>query len=165
MNKDKPELPRPLPVDRVPRGGSMEEVVAEPAECQDLAGRLDIPALHEARAKLKVSPWRGGGLKVEGEVAADLDQVSVISLEPFRQRVRFPVLRYFLPPGADTGEADADPIVGGEIDLGEIVAETLALELDPYPRRPGESFAVDADTAEARESPFLALRKLVAKPK
>ena len=33
-----------------------------------------------------------------------------------------------------------DPIENGLIDLGEVVVETLALEIDPYPRKDGELF-------------------------
>jgi uncharacterized metal-binding protein YceD (DUF177 family) len=96
---------------------------------------------------------------------ADIDQVSVVSLETFRSEVRYPVLRYYLPPGAVNTEEedDADPIEHGEVDLGEVVAETLALELDPYPRKPGEAFeehieSVDDEPEE--QSPFAGLSKL-----
>ena len=40
---------------------------------------------------------------------------------------------------AKNGIGIAD-ILNGVIDLGEMVAETLALDLDPYPRKPGVSF-------------------------
>ncbi|MDE2384208.1 MAG: DUF177 domain-containing protein [Alphaproteobacteria bacterium] len=137
-----PEFSRPLPVDRVPRKGTHEHIKAEPEECAALAKRFGLPQLHALSARFLAAPWRGGGLKVTGTVEADLEQVSVISLQPFRHRAKFEVERFFLPPkdaGATT-EEDADPIVNGEVDLGVIAAETLGLELDPYPRMPGESF-------------------------
>ena len=40
----------------------------------------------------------------------------------------------------DAVEDDAEPIQNGEVDLGEVAAETLGLELDPYPRKDGEAF-------------------------
>jgi hypothetical protein len=161
------EFSRPLRVDRVPRGGSQEHVTAEREECEALARRLELPALHGLSATLTATPWRGGGLKVEGELVADLEQVSVVSLETFRSDVRFPVLRYFRPASAIGDAPDAaeiDPIVNGEVDLGEVVAETLALELDPYPRKGGESFA-ESDTdakpeAPEKSSPFAMLAHL-----
>ena len=106
---------------------------------------------------------RGGGMKLEGHITADLEQVSVISLEAFRETVSVPLARYFLPHGAvvdNQQEDDADPIDNGWIDLGEVVAETLALDLDPYPRKPGEAFPghVEDDAAEAKApSPFAVL--------
>ena len=91
--------------------------------------------------------------------------MSVISLEAFRETVSIPVSRYFLPPGAvveNEGEDDADPIQGGIVDLGEVVAETLALDLEPYPRKPGEAFAehVEDDAAPGENpSPFAVLAR------
>jgi uncharacterized metal-binding protein YceD (DUF177 family) len=162
------EFSRPVQVDRVPRAGSTEKIKAEPEECKALARRMKIPAIHALSAEIRATPWRGGGMKLEGHVTADIEQVSVISLEAFRETVSIPLARYFLPPGAvveNEDEDDADPIEGGWIDLGEVAAETLALDLDPYPRKPGEAFAEhiedDGGQAPQRESPFavLAARK------
>ena len=159
------EFSRPLQVDRVPKLGSTEKLSAEPDELKSLAKRLKIPALHALSAEIRATPWRGGGLKLEGHITADLEQVSVISLEPFRETVSVPLARYFLPHGAvvdNEQEDDADPIENGWIDLGEVVAETLALDLDPYPRQPGEAFPghveEDGETAKA-PSPFAVLAK------
>jgi uncharacterized metal-binding protein YceD (DUF177 family) len=159
-----PEFSRPLDVARVPAGGSTEKIAATADECLRLARRLGLPALHAQRAGLLAKPWRGGGLKVTGELEADLEQISVISLEAFRQDVRLPVERYFLPepPAVDDIEAnDIDSIVAGHIDLGEVVAETLALELDPYPRKPGETFASAEDAGEEAESRAFSALKLL----
>ncbi len=159
------EFSRPLIIDRVPRGGSYEKLKADPKELLALAARLNVPALYNLSAELRATPWRGGGLRLEGTLVADLDQVSVVSLEAFRSTVTYPVDRYFLPAGKLAGdeEVEADPIIGGEVDLGEIVAETLALELDPYPRRAGEAFAEHIEFEEQTqkpETPFAALLKL-----
>jgi hypothetical protein len=136
------DFSRPLLVDRVPRKGSHEVIKADPAECAVLARRFDLPNLFTLNAHFVVTPWRGGGLKVTGSVDADVEQRSVVSLEIFRHAARFAVERYFLAAKniAENADVDADPIVNGEIDLGAIAAETLGLELDPYPRKPGESF-------------------------
>ncbi len=158
-----PEFSRPLQTDRVPKAGSVEKLKADPEELKALARRMKVPAIHALTAEIKATPWRGGGLKLEGHLTADIEQVSVISLEPFRETVSVPVARYFLPPGAiveNEGEDDADPIDNGWIDLGEVAAETLALDLDPYPRKPGEAFAEhieDDSQPAASESPFAVL--------
>ena len=146
-----PELSRPLAVDRVPRKGSHEHIVADAKECGALARRFSIPVLHSLDARFLTVPWRGGGVKVSGKVIVDLEQMSVVSLEPFRKMETYSVLRYFLLPKhlVDAVEDDADPIVDGIIDLGEIASETLGLELDPYPRKPEE---VSAEHAERNEN-------------
>lgn len=160
------EFSRPIEVDRVPRTGSHEKLRAEAGECEKLARRLAVPRLFALTAALHAAPWRGGGLKVTGSLTAELEQLSVVSLEPFRTTVTFPVERYFLPAAeADAdGAEDADPIHNGVVDLGEMVAETLSLELDPYPRRPGEVFAAGTATGEddaaKPASPFSHLEKL-----
>jgi uncharacterized metal-binding protein YceD (DUF177 family) len=157
------EFSRPLQVDRVPKLGSTEKLAADPEELKALAKRLKIPALHSLTAEIRATPWRGGGMKLEGHITADLEQVSVISLEPFREAVSVPLARYFLPPGAvadNEQEDDADPIDNGWIDLGDVVTETLALDLDPYPRKPGEDFrghVEDDGVTDKAPSPFAVL--------
>lgn len=159
------EFSRPLEVARIPKLGSHEKLSADARECSALAKRLKLPALHTLTADLKVKPWRGGGFKVTGELKADLDQESVVSLEAFRSTVVFPIERYFMnthPNDDHDAEADIDPIINGVIDVGEVVAETLALELDPYPRKPGEEFASsftdDAEAVVEKPNPFNVLR-------
>jgi len=168
MTAIKLEFSRPLPVDRVPRGGCDEKITADHDECQALAVRLGMPKVHALSAELLVTPWRGGGLKLEGKLMADLQQVSVVSLEAFRKQVEFPIVRYFMAASAikQNTDAEIDPIEDGHVDLGEVVAETLALELDPYPRRPGEAFDEIAPVQPPSlppPSPFASLIRL--KPK
>jgi uncharacterized metal-binding protein YceD (DUF177 family) len=160
-----PEFSRPLEVARVPKLGSHEKLDATPAECKALARRLGVPAVNSLTATLHAKPWRGGGLQVKGELIARLDRESVVSLEQFATTETLAVERYFLavPAGADLeSDEDIDEIVGGFVDLGELVAETLALDMEPYPRMPGETFA-SAEPAEAPEeekipNPFKALK-------
>ena len=151
QHKITPEFSRPLIVDRVPRKGSHEVFEAEAKERVALAKRFDLVALHSLKARLLAVPWRGGGLKVTGSVEANLDQISVVSLEMFNAVQKFEVERFFLPPAAtvDPDLDEADPIVDGLVDLGELVSETLGLELDPYPRQPGEEF----NAVETPENP------------
>jgi uncharacterized metal-binding protein YceD (DUF177 family) len=165
MMQPVPEFSRPIEVARVSPLGSHEKIKADAKECTALAKRLLLPAVHGVSAVLLVKPWRGGGYKVTGEVIADVEQESVISLETFRSEVRFAVERYFLSHGGGEGvgeDADIDLIADGVIDLGEVVTETLGLELDPYPRKPGETFASSEEPADerpvAKVSPFAVLK-------
>jgi Large ribosomal RNA subunit accumulation protein YceD len=166
MKQSEFEFSRPLPVDRVPNLGSRDRISAEPAECENLALRFGIPKIHALSAFLTSLPWRGGGLKITGPITAEVEQVSVVSLESFRTKLEIAVERYFLPPhkGPITSEEDVDIIHNGIVDLGEIVAETLALELDPYPRMPGEVFEdIQEDVDTGKVTPFAALAKLAPK--
>jgi uncharacterized metal-binding protein YceD (DUF177 family) len=143
-----PEFSRPLEFSRVPPQGSTETISAEPQECAELARRFGLPALHSLEAELKVSRWRGEGLKIKGRFTADLDQTCVVTLDMFRSRLTDDFERYFLPAGAAAGteavlieEGGAEPFGNGIIDMGEVVAEAVAVALDPYPKKPGVSFA------------------------
>ncbi len=157
------EFSRPLQVDRVPALGSHERLAADEKECAALAKRFDLPRLHSLGGLLKVVPWRGGGLKITGTLNARVDQVSVISLETFTSDLEFAIERYFLSPraGQPAAEEDVDVIENGSVDLGEILAEGMALELDPYPRREGEVFLdIEEHPESAKVSPFTGLSKL-----
>ena len=157
------EFSRPLQVDRVPALGCHERITADEKECAALAKRLDLPKIHSLSGFLKAVPWRGGGLKITGTMKAEVDQVSVISLETFTSTFEYTIERYFLSPqaGNPAPDDDADIIEQGVVDLGEILAETMALELDPYPRQEGEVFSDIKELPEpAKVSPFTALSKL-----
>ena len=157
------EFSRPLQVDRVPKLGSHERVTADEKECTALAKRLGLPKLHSLGGLLRATPWRGGGLKITGTLKAEVDQVSVISLETFTSTLEYAIERYFLPhrAGIPTNEEDVDIIEHGIVDLGEILAETMALELDPYPRKEGEAFNdIEEQQEPAKISPFTGLSKL-----
>src|SRR3990170_5512878 len=157
------EFSRPLQVDRVPALGCHERLAAAEKECAALAKRFGLPRIHSLGGLLKVEPWRGGGLKITGTVNARIDQISVISLEIFTSDLEFAIERYFLSPraGNPADEEDVDVIENGSVDLGEILAETMALELNPYPRKPGEVFNdIEEEPEPAKISPFAALSKL-----
>jgi uncharacterized metal-binding protein YceD (DUF177 family) len=70
----------------------------------------------------------------------------------------------------ELGEGELDVIFyeGAQIDLGEAVAQTLALSLDPYPRSPAAEDALreagvkSEEEARAEASPFAALKALKA---
>jgi uncharacterized metal-binding protein YceD (DUF177 family) len=169
-----PEFSCPLDVTRVPSRGSSEKISAEPQECADLARRFGLPALHSLEAELKVSRWRGEGLKIKGRFTADLDQTCVVSLDIFRSLLAGEFESYFLPAGSSGGaeialieEGDAVAFDNGIIDMGEVVAEAVALALDPYPKKPGISFAdmIEDEQAsgagkDAERNPFAGLQTL-----
>jgi uncharacterized metal-binding protein YceD (DUF177 family) len=158
------EFSRPLPADRVMREGSSEHVAADAKELAALALRVGVPVVHSLTADLRAEPWRGGGLKITGRFKADLDQICVVTLDQFRSTVEGPVERIYLPEAAEltSEEDDADHLVDGAADLGELVTETLVLALDPYPRKPGVSFEgaeIGAESAPASFAELAALKK------
>jgi uncharacterized metal-binding protein YceD (DUF177 family) len=157
-----PEFSRPLPLGLVGPEGRREILEADEAERAALARRLGIPAVEHLRAELLLRPEAGGAVRAEGRLAAAVVQLCVVTLEPVEQRVEEVVDLRLLPAGREpqdeADEPDEIATQGGVADLGEAVAEQLALALDPYPRAPGA--ALPAEATDAGEHPMAALAKL-----
>ncbi len=144
-------------------------LAANPAECAALASRFGILAVHALSAELRLAPEPGGTVRARGSLAAEVEQACVVTLEPVRQHVSAPIDLRILGEGEEPADDDPDSpdeieSAGGLVDLGEAVAEQLALSLDPYPRAPGAELP-PLDVAEAPEpptkpNPFAVLGKL-----
>jgi uncharacterized metal-binding protein YceD (DUF177 family) len=143
-----PEFPRPLPLGTVPQAGRRLSLTATPEECAALAARFGILSLESLAAELRLDVEEEGTVRVEGRIAASLTQACIVTLEPVAQTVDEPVAFRLLPPGREPqdGPDDIDEIEcpAGTADLGEAVAEQLALALDPYPRAPDAELPEEA---------------------
>ncbi len=180
-----PEFSRPIQVDRIGREGMNIDIEADGAERAALARRFGLLSLASLKAKCRLRPVAGGMIELTGALHAELEQECVVSLEPVPARVdeRFEV-RYaldiarFRAAGAEElidmeAEEPPEAIDAGAIDLGEAVAQQLAVALDPFPRAPGVEFngVVEPEAAEAassagsegKASPFAALVRLKEK--
>lgn len=169
-----PEFSRLLAVDGVPTAGRVYKIEAKPAECLALARRFGLPEIRSLAASVRVKPMAGGPmLRVAGRFTADLVQTCVVTLVPLDAHFEEAFEMTFGPGDAEGEDGEVDfsfddddpfePIVDGSIDIGEAVAEHLALALDPFPRAPGASFELLEDTPEQpekRPSPFAALARL-----
>ena len=107
MIDHRPEFSRPIEASRIPQGGSTETIVADPSECALVAERLRLPSVHSLRADLTLTRWRGEGIKVAGRFAAEVEQICVMTLDPFRAEVSDTIERYFLPGSGPAGEVRA----------------------------------------------------------
>ena len=155
-------------------------ITATEAECAELALQDNLPAIAQLTARFEVNSAGRGRFEVKGEVKARVTQICVVSLDPFESDVVQPVEVMFASP-RDVEQAEAayakrheedpdaedipeppDPIFNGQIDLGLLASEQLALALDPYPRKEGVEFAAELVQVEdiAEVSPFAALAKL-----
>ena len=163
------ELSRQLVVDRVPSEGLAFSIDASDAERAALARRFGLGQLMHLSAAGNVE-WRAGRhiLALRCDVRAEIEQTCVVTLEPVASQLRFSFERLFtteatpdaeeifVDPEAETPE----PLDGRVIDLGEIVAEELALEIDPYPRGAGADEVLEQYATEDEDAPFVALGKL-----
>lgn len=171
-------------VEELPRTG--RHFILEPdSEIRDaLAERFGLLSLSALRGEMHVKALAGAPIyRVTGRIEAACEQPCVVTLRPVEQSINEEFELEFAP-GVDlpdeldlTLEDDdpCEPIINGKIDLGELLAQQLALALDPYPRasdadlekirdeaaKSGREFEVNAGKA----SPFGALSKLKTEKK
>lgn len=155
-------------------------IEAGPDECEALALRFGLVALDALSAEAELSR-SGEAATAVGRLRAKVTQSCVGSGEPVEAEVAEGFRVDFRPLPADSrpedeielgeGELDVAFYEGGAIDLGEAVAQTLLLALDPYPRSPAAEAALrDAgvkgeEEARIESSPFAALAALKGKLK
>lgn len=170
-----PEFSRPVRVDTLGEGPRTVSIEAEEGERAALSARFGLVSIERlwAEAALVRS---GEAVSATGTLAALVTQSCVATGEPVEERVEAPFRIEFRPhPSAtgpdeeiELGEGDLDVVFydGASVDLGEAVAETLPLSLDPYPRSAGAEAALreagvrSEDEAKAESSPFAVLKTL-----
>lgn len=168
------ELSRLVALAATANGPVNLDIQADGGECEALARRFGIVRVNSLRAQVRVAPVRGRGvLRVRGPLQARVTQTCVVTLEPFEDTVSEEIDLLFAP--ADAGETgrevvvgppDEDvpePLEGDMLDAGEVVAQALALALDPYPRRPnaGNDVLTMVETeSEHADGPFAVLGQL-----
>jgi hypothetical protein len=176
---DRPPISYPIVVSKLPKDGMQVRFAASAPERAALALHLAIPAVERLEADILVKSWRGEGVKLTGRLSADVVQSDVVTLEPLNQTVDEDIELVFLPEHSrlarmvqpQDGELHLDPegddipetYVGDRIEFGTVLAEALALGLDPYPRAEGasfDSFDTDPEPEAGKVSPFATLRKL-----
>lgn len=165
----KPELSRPVSREALARGPQSLELAADVGERAALARRFGLLGLDRLEAQVTLTPRDGGRLiQLEGHLSAEVTQACVVSLEPVVGRIEedFSQL-YSLAPIEPEGarelvvdpEAEDPPEALGPqgLDLGEALAQQLALALEPYPR--AEGAALDPSLADGAQEagPFAEL--------
>lgn len=162
-----PHLSRPMAVDGLAE--TALDVEADAEEREALARHLGLVSLERLEARLLISP-ADGKIGVQGTLMAELTQSCVITLEPVESRIEASIQRLFGANGREVaGDEDVeltlksddppDPIIDGVIDLGVVVVEQLALEIDPFPRAPGADFGgfESEETGKEKGRAFAAL--------
>lgn len=167
------EFSRPIDLRAMPR--QIVEVSADAGERAALARRFAIVSIGALKASASFEE-RASGVDVSGRIEAELVQSCAISGEDFPVRIASDYRLRFVPEAdyeaalAEGGEEielsseDLDTIAysGSTIDLGEAIAQTLALEIDPYAEGPNADAAraeYGLSTPEA-SGPFAALQAL-----
>ena len=149
------EFSRPVRADRLGVAGKTIAIEATADERTALAERFGILGIERLTASVQLEARRGGSLVlVKGHFDADVVQACVLSLAPVPAHVEGDFALTYSSDEEDD-EMDVlvdvsmpdppDPMPDGVVDIGEAVAEQLALSLDPFPKAPGASFGGFSD--------------------
>ncbi|WP_133366456.1 YceD family protein [Qipengyuania sediminis] len=143
-----PEFSRLVKLDRLP--AAPITLTANDDECRRLAGRFALPSLARLEAVLTLTA-EGEVIEARGRLWASFEQSCALAGNPFPNALDEPLALRFVPAlallaedeehefGAD--EPDEIEYSGNAIDLGEAVAQSFGLAIDPYATGP------DAETA------------------
>ncbi len=165
-------IPSAIPVDRIGLQALPVLVDADAETRGALAQRLGMPAVEVFRAEGAVRRRRDTGwIEFKGTLTARVVQECVVSLEPIEGTVEVAFTEVFDDrPDSEHDDIDVDvdptseepePLLDGILDVHEVLAQTLAVSLDPYPRKPGLSAAQGTpEDSDVQDSPFAKLALL-----
>ncbi len=165
-----------LNLDKVHDGERIDLNATEP-EREALATRLGLVGIERMEAHCALDRVAGaapGAIRARGRIKAALTQSCVASGEPLPAYVDEAFELHFqsepdrVPDDEIELSGDELDVIfhdGSAIDLGEAIADTLALSLDPYPRGPNAEVALKEAgvISEEHAGPFAALAALKGK--
>ena len=147
---------------------------ASPDECRALAARFDLVSVERLEASVTLER-EGAVVNAAGRLDAAWVQPCAISGEDLPRSASEPLLFRFVPAATDhtpaeeveLSYADCDEIEyeGSAFDLGEAVAQSLGLAIDPFAEGPNADAARQAAgiVGEDASGPFAALAGLKVK--
>jgi len=148
-----PELSRRIKVKGLP--GDTIVIEADEGERAALAARFGLPAIDNLRADIAVEQ-RGSSIRATGTLRAAIHQTCAISGEDFPVTIDEMLDLKFVEEGTvdaahtedgeievelDAEDCDEIDYSGDAFDLGEAVAQTLGLAIDPFAEGPGADAA------------------------
>ncbi|MDT7534039.1 DUF177 domain-containing protein [Sphingobium sp. SA2] len=166
-----PEFSRPIKVDQIGRLAGSVHIAAKSEERMALMRRFGLIALDRLEADYGLSE-DNGAIVARGRIRATLSQPCVATGLPVPEQIDSDFLLRFIVEGTDVVDSDeleldvedCDTIGydGQIIDMGEAVAETMALVMAPYPRSPdADAYLKEVGVLnEDQTGPFAALLAL-----
>ena len=157
-------------VDTLPvKGPFRGTLVCTADECAALAERFGFLKTGDVMAELRIDRVGPDAWDVTGRLSAEVVQPCIATGEPVAETVDFAIEERYVRAASDdeevvVGPEDSEPLVDGCIDLGEIVAQSLALGVSSWPRSADAPDRFEAgDTSQTH--PFAKLGSLKATDK
>jgi uncharacterized metal-binding protein YceD (DUF177 family) len=169
-----PEFSRRVSVDLIGAGGHKIGISADERERAALARRFGWTAIASLTANAQLLA-RAGGVDALGTFEAMVERPCVASGEPVQEQVEEAFAIHFVRRGDDLpildevelAENDLDTVEfdSAAVDIGEAVAQSLALAVNPFPRSTAaEAMLKEAGVlseADAMTGPFAGLKTLL----
>lgn len=173
----------------LPPKGLQLQLKTDARERAALAKAHGLAAVTVFTAAFHLRPWKKQGVRVEGRIEAEIEQLCSITAEPLQSAICKQFIAYFVPESSKLaklpeksaggellldaeGEDLPEIFSGGSIDAGLLAEEFFELEIDPYPRGTGaesaaafageqaETEAAAGENAASAASPFAVLTHL-----
>ncbi|MEQ8285339.1 YceD family protein [Thalassospira sp.] len=178
-----PEFSRIVKTDEQVSRKERLTIEASEKERAALAKRFELVSIDSLKAELTIKISSNGEVTVHGPMSAQITQNCVTTLAPVPEAVEDTVDVLFsphvseddLPSNPDDLENlseeelmallnQPEPLVDNKIDVGEVVAQFLAVAMDPYPRQEGAELPklvmAEEEAEEERPNPFAQLAGL-----
>ncbi len=146
------------------------DIKASTEECAALAQRFGLVRVKHLSARITLTR-DGPTVRAAGRINADIVQSCAVSAEDLAVRIHEPVALHFVPanstPATDAEvelaaeQLDQIEMDGHQFDLGEALAQGLALAIDPYAEGPGAEEARQKLAEQEPSGPFAMLKKLL----
>lgn len=155
-------------VDATRFDGKPVTIEANEAERAALARRFGLVSIGRLEAEVVLAP-DGPAVRANGTLTASIVQSCAVSGDDLAVAIDEPLALRFVPePGAVSAaeielsedELDEIPFTGKSFDLGEAVAQSLALAIDPYATGPQADDVRRSGLGDEAAGPFAALSRL-----
>ena len=147
-----------------PTGALIGRLDTNETERAELALRFGYLSVDALCADLRIKRAAKGAWDVRGKLHADITQACIVTSDPVSESVDFEIEERYVLASVPEDEivvdlGDAEPLVNGCIDLGEMVAQMLALSATAWPRSEGapDNFRAGED---GKTHPFAGLSSL-----
>lgn len=181
-DSSQPSFHRLIDVGGLSPAGEAFAIEATPQERESIARWLNILAVDSLSAEVVIEPQADRGrATLTGRMRAEVVQACVVTLEPLTATIEAVLRRCFSAAVDDEwqqygdeseeifldaeDDVEIDPLPPAGIDLGMVIAEQLALEIDPFPRTAASGGDGDAPplSEDGTVQPFADLKSLLAR--
>lgn len=175
-----PEFSRPVDVTSFGSKGRYFKFQATDKERYALASRYSVLSVGELDVECRITPAGKMTYKLNAEFKTKITQACGVSLEPVDDKIackftmtlrQSPGQKHKKLPEIDFNpeEEDTEILISNLIDVGEMIAQYLSLEINPYPRLKnvtgkelGQNIVQEDDMLldNEKKNPFAALKSL-----